>query len=167
MWIWRPQAEIGKAKIHLLSWFALSASSLALSTSDVVLSINVWRSCTTTRAFQALWEAWREPTGGGVVVSEHQRDRANSTSLSTFCTPRDRMVDWRSDVAQQTPRRQVVSVLQHDQFQVHGSSHGYWFVAIVYLMLTIIIWQISPPLVLYRASEGGNGQSMVSNAGCA
>ena len=94
----RPQAEIGKAKIFSLPWSAFTASSLALSISDVALSNKVWQSRTTIEASQALWEVWRGPTGVVVVVSEHQRERTNSTSLSTICIPRDRMADWRSDV---------------------------------------------------------------------
>ena len=57
----RPQAEIGKAKIHSLPWTALTASSFALSISDVALCNMVWQSRTTIGASQALCEAWRGP----------------------------------------------------------------------------------------------------------
>ena len=55
----RPQAEVGKAKSHSLPWSAFTTSHLALLTSEVVLSTNVWRSRATTEASQALWEGWR------------------------------------------------------------------------------------------------------------
>ena len=125
------------------------ASSLALSTSDVELSINVCKSHTTIGASQALWETWRELTGGRLVVSENQRDRANSTSLSTFCTSHDRIMDWRSDVTSADPRRQVKSLMQHAEFQVHHSSRECWLAAIVCLTVYVCWqWQINSSLAL-------------------